>query len=74
MNGQVWLPLIRSSSPQTLGQAVLRLAALAEAAHMSQTTDAFRTDDATHAQTDGPAPKDVVAVEQGGRDHTGVDR
>ncbi len=75
MNEQVWLPLIRSSpSKPTLGQAVLRLASLAEAAHRQQTADGYHAGDANDVWADGSAPRDVVAAGQGGLGHTEVDR
>jgi hypothetical protein len=74
MSDQVWLPLIRSSSQQTLGQAILRLASLAEAAHQQQTADGYHGGDACDVWADGPAPRDVVAADPGGLDHTEVDR
>ena len=73
MSEQVWLPLIRSSNSQTLGQAVLRLAELAEAAHLQQTTDTFKADSSDNPWADGPARQDVDAWVRG-RDHTEVDR
>jgi hypothetical protein len=74
MREQVWLPLLRSSGSATLGEAILRLASLAEAAHKQQTSDAYHTDDASEKGTDGPAPRDVVTAITGGRLHTEVDR
>ncbi len=74
MSEQVWLPLIRSSSQQTLGQAILRLASLAEVAHQQQTADGFLQGGASDVWVDGPAPRDVVAADTGGLDHTEVDR
>jgi len=73
MSEQVWLPLIRSSGPQTLGQAVLRLATLAEAAHRYQATEAFLSNSASDIRVDGSAPQDVAAALRG-LDHTEVDR
>ena len=74
MSEQVWLPLIRSSSQQTLGEAILRLASLAQAAHLQQTADSFHGTDSSDVWADGPAPRDVVAVNYDGLDHTEVDR
>jgi hypothetical protein len=75
MSEQVWLPLIRSSpSKPTLGQAVLRLAALAEAAHKQRTADGYRGGDMNELWADGSAPRDVVAAEPGGLGHTEVGR
>ena len=74
MSEQVWLPLIRSSSQQTLGQTILRLASLAQAAHQQQTADGYHGGDACDVRADGPAPQDVVAADIGGLDHTEVDR
>lgn len=74
MSEQVWLPLIRNAKQQTLGEAILRLAKLAEASHMQQTTDGYQRGDASDAWADGPAPQDVVAVVNDGREHTEVNR
>jgi len=74
MSEQVWLPLIRSSSQQTLGQAILRLASLAEAAHRQQTAGGYHRGEPSDVWADGPAPRDVVAADAGGRDHTEVIR
>ncbi len=74
MREQVWLPLMRSSGSASLGEAILRLASLAEAAHMQQTTDAYHADDSSAVWADGPAPQDVVAARFGGSDHTEVER
>ncbi len=72
MSEQVWLPLIRSSSQSTLGEAIFRLASLAEASHRQQTSDGYHRGEANDVWADGPAPRDVVAVEPGGLDHTEV--
>lgn len=74
MSEQVWLPLIRNAKQQTLGEAILRLADLAQASHMQQTTDGYQTEDASDVWADGPAPRDVVAVNTDGREHTEVNR
>lgn len=74
MREQVWLPLMRPSGSATLGEAILRLASLAEAAHMRQTLDRYRAGDASDGRADGPVPRDVVAADRSGLDHTEVDR
>ncbi len=74
MREQVWLPLLRSSGSATLGEAILRLASLAEAAHLQQTSDVYQADQTSEVGSDGPAPRDVVAANTGGRLHTEVDR
>lgn len=74
MREQVWLPLMRSSGSATLGEAILRLASLAEAAHRQRISDAHHADDVSEMRLDGPSPRDVVAVNTGGRDHREVDR
>jgi hypothetical protein len=74
MSEQVWLPLIRSSNQQTLGEAILRLASLAQASHQQQTADCYHGADVNDVWADGPAPRDVVAVNHDGLDHTEVDR
>jgi len=74
MREQVWLPLMRSSGAATLGESILRLASLAEAAHRQQVTDACHADTACDVRADGPAPQGVVAVPQDGADHTEVAR
>ena len=74
MSEQVWLPLIRSANrEESLGQAVLRLAALAEAGHMHQVSESLRGEDARSMGADGPAPQDVVAAITRGEGHTEVD-
>jgi len=77
MSEQVWLPLLRNANQPTLGQAILRLANLAQASHMQQTADGYQSGDrgdASDVWADGPAPQDVVAVNKDGRDHTEVNR
>ncbi len=76
MSEQVWLPLIRSQSNQpTLGEAILRLANLASASHMQQTADGYQRGDrgeSSDVWAEGPAPRDVVAVDIDGEGHTEV--
>ena len=74
MREQIWLPLLRSSGSASIGESILCLASLAEAAHMQQTSDVYQADHSSEVGSDGPAPRDVVAAEQGGRLHTEVDR
>lgn len=74
MSEQVWLPLIRSSNQQSLGEAILRLASLAQTAHLQQTADGYHGGDESDVWADGPAPQDVVAVNTDGRDHKEVNR
>ncbi len=74
MREQVWLPLIRSSESTSIGEAILRLASLAEAAHLQQTSEAYLADQSSEVGSDGPAPRDVVAADTGGRLHKEVDR
>ena len=74
MREQVWLPLMRSSGSATLGESILRLASLAEAAHMQQASDGYHAGDASDGRADGSAPRDVVAADLSGLDHTEVDR
>jgi hypothetical protein len=73
MREQVWLPLMRSEGTASLGASILRLASLAEAAHLQQTRDDYQADQASDGRADGSAPRDV-AVSRDGRDHTEVDR
>jgi hypothetical protein len=68
------LPLMRSSGSATLGEAILRLASLAEAAHMQQTLEDCHAGDTSDGRADGSAPQDVVAADLSGLDHTEVDR
>ena len=74
MREQVWLPLLRSSGSASLGEKILRLASLAEAAHMQQILDSYHAGDASDGRADGSAPRDVVAAYFSGLDHTEVDR
>ncbi len=74
MDEQIWLPVIRSSGSSTLGEAVLRLAALAESAHRRQISESYQAGGSAMLRADGPAPRDVVAAESGGRLHKEVDR
>ncbi len=74
MREQVWLPLMRSPGSASMGEMILRLASLAEAAHMQQASDAYQADHSSDVGSDGPAPRDVVAANPGGRHHTEVDR
>lgn len=75
MSEQVWLPLIRNANQPTLGEAILRLANLAAASHMQQTSDGYHRGDrgeSSDVWADGPAPQDVVAVDTDGEGHTEV--
>ena len=74
MREQVWLPLLRSSGSATMGEAILRLASLAEAAHLQQTSDAYRADSVSVVGSDGPAARDGGAAGPGGGRHTEVER
>lgn len=74
MREQVWLPLLRSSGSASLGESILRLASLAEAAHMQQTMESYHAGDTSDGRADGTAPRDVVAADLGGLGHTEVDR
>ncbi len=74
MREQIWLPLLRSSGTASIGESILRLASLAEATHMQQVNDDYQADHTSEVGSDGPAPRDVVAANLGGRLHTEVDR
>jgi hypothetical protein len=74
MSEQVWLSLIRASGASTIGESILRLASLAEAAHMQQSLERYHAGDATDGRADGSAPQGVAAVDRSGADHTEVDR
>ncbi|GAB4108222.1 MAG: hypothetical protein Kow00105_14630 [Phycisphaeraceae bacterium] len=74
MRDQVWLPLMRRSGSATLGESILRLASLAEAAHRLQAVKRDHPDEGFDGRADGSAPQDVVAVDLGGLGHTEVDR
>jgi len=77
MSEQVWLPLIRNANQPTLGEAILRLANLAQASHMQQTADGYPhgdTGESSDVWADGSAPQDVAAVNTDGKGHTEVNR